>query len=53
MIDVQEAKRRVMANVPVMPAEAVPLLDALGRFAAQDVTAPFDHPLFDCSAMDG
>ncbi len=53
MIDVQEAKRRVIANVQVMPTEAVPLIDALGRFAANDVAAPFDHPLFDCSAMDG
>lgn len=53
MIDVQEAKRRVMANAQVMPAEAVPLIDALDRFAASDVVAPFDHPLFDCSAMDG
>jgi len=53
MIDVQEAKRRVMANVQVLPAEAVSLIDALGCFAANDVAAPFDHPLFDCSAMDG
>ncbi|MEO8733933.1 MAG: molybdopterin molybdotransferase MoeA, partial [Flavobacteriales bacterium] len=53
MIDVQEAKRLVIANVQVMPTEAVPLIDALGRFAANDVVAPFDHPLFDCSAMDG
>lgn len=53
MIDVKEARRRVMANVLLMPAEAVPLIDALGCFAAKDVMAPFDHPLFDCSAMDG
>lgn len=53
MIEVQEAKRRVIANVRVLPAEGVPLIDALGRFAAHDVAAPFDHPLFDCSAMDG
>ncbi len=53
MIDVKEAKRRLMAHVLVMPTEAVPLLNALGRFAVNDVVAPFDHPLFDCSAMDG
>lgn len=53
MINVDEAKRRVMANVQVMPAEVVPLIGAWGRFAAQVVAAPFDHPLFDCSAMDG
>ncbi|MCI1752091.1 MAG: molybdopterin molybdotransferase MoeA [Flavobacteriales bacterium] len=53
MIDVKEAKQRVMANVQMMPAEAVPLTEATGRFAASDVIAPFNHPLFDCSAMDG
>lgn len=53
MIDVKEARRRVLANVRVMPAEVVPLLGARDRFAASDVAAPFDHPLFDCSAMDG
>ncbi|MEO5584401.1 MAG: molybdopterin molybdenumtransferase MoeA, partial [Flavobacteriales bacterium] len=53
MIDVKEARRRVMANVGMKSTETVPLLNASGRFAASDVVAPFDHPLFDCSAMDG
>ncbi|MBS1546366.1 MAG: molybdopterin molybdotransferase MoeA [Bacteroidetes bacterium] len=53
MIDVEEAKQRMMAAVRVLPAETVPLARAVGRFAAADVPAPYDHPLFDVSAMDG
>lgn len=53
MIDVAEAKQRMMSNVRLMPGERVALIDALGRYVAEDVVAPFDHPLFNCSAMDG
>ena len=53
MIEVKEARRRVMANVGMTSTETVPLLNASGRSAVNDVVAPFDHPLFDCSAMDG
>lgn len=53
MIDVQEAKRRVMANVCLLPSEILPLGNALGRSTGEDINAPFDHPLFHCSAMDG
>ena len=53
MIDVQEAKRRVMANVRLLPSEILPLDDAWCRYTAEDIIAPFDHPLFHCSAMDG
>lgn len=53
MISVLEAKRRVMAAVRPMPAEQVALGNAVGRLLAKDVITPFDHPLFDCSAMDG
>ncbi|MCB0772057.1 MAG: molybdopterin molybdotransferase MoeA [Flavobacteriales bacterium] len=53
MIHVQEAKQRMMADAARLPAVVVPLLQAHGRFAWEDVPAPFDHPLFDCSAMDG
>ncbi len=53
MISVGEAKQRVLAAVHPLAAEQVALGEAAGRFLAQDVIAPFDHPLFDCSAMDG
>lgn len=38
---------------PVAETEAVPLLDALGRVAAEDVTAPIAVPPFDRSPLDG
>lgn len=53
MIGVDEAKRRMMAAVTGMPTEELPLSEACGRFIAADAHAPFDHPLFDNSAMDG
>ncbi|MEO7081633.1 MAG: molybdopterin molybdenumtransferase MoeA, partial [Flavobacteriales bacterium] len=53
MIDVAEAKRRMMDALHILPSEQVTLLDAVGRYATANVAAPFDHPLFDCSAMDG
>jgi molybdopterin molybdotransferase len=53
MIHVAEARKRVMDAVRTLPVEAVPLVDAVGRFTAEEVIAPFDHPLFHCSAMDG
>lgn len=53
MITVEEAVRLVMAHVPRPVGEQVPLSLALRRFTAADVRAPNDHPLFDCSAVDG
>lgn len=53
MIDVAEANQRMMAAVRVLPAGRVPLADAVGRFTVEEVLAPYDHPLFECSAMDG
>ncbi len=53
MIGVEEAKQRMMAAVRVLPAETMPLVRAMGRIVAKDVPAPYHHPLFDVSAMDG
>lgn len=53
MIGVAEAKQRVLAAARPLPADQVGLGEAAGRFLAEEVCAPFDHPLFDCSAMDG
>lgn len=53
MISVEEAKRRMLAAVRLLLAEPVALSDSCGRFIAEEVIAPYDHPLFDCSAMDG
>lgn len=57
MITVEEARERVvkLASEPrfKMPVEKVPLLDALGRVAAEDLTSDIDVAPFDNSAMDG
>ena len=50
--EVIEALRRSVRPVD-RPAERVPLLEAEGRFLADDIAARFDFPLFNNSAMDG
>ncbi|HOY27814.1 MAG TPA: molybdopterin molybdotransferase MoeA [Flavobacteriales bacterium] len=53
MITVEEALGIVLAQVPELHPEEVRLEDAAGAYLAADVTAPYDHPLFDMSAVDG
>jgi molybdopterin molybdotransferase len=53
MIPVDRALEIVLEHTPALPAEEVPLADALGRFLAEDVAADVDFPPFDRSAMDG
>lgn len=48
-----EALERVVAGVRPLPAERVPLLDALGRTLAETIVSPVDHPPWNNSAMDG
>ncbi|HZG55950.1 gephyrin-like molybdotransferase Glp [Paenibacillus sp.] len=52
-VSVEEARRRVMDAVRSLPAERVPLLDALGRFAAEPVAAQEPQPHFRRSGVDG
>ncbi|MDQ4048697.1 MAG: molybdopterin molybdotransferase MoeA [Actinomycetota bacterium] len=52
-IDIEEARRRVLDEVRPLPAEDVPLEQALGRVLSDDVVSPADVPPFDMSAMDG
>ncbi len=52
-LTVQEALTAVLAGVSVLPAERVPLLDALGRVLAETVVAQDSLPPFANSAMDG
>jgi molybdopterin molybdotransferase len=49
----EDARGLILDAVKRLPTETVPLLDALGRALAVDITAPFDLPRFDNSAMDG
>jgi len=49
----EEARRIILEQVAVLPAEETPLHGAAGRVLAADVTMPWDLPRWDNSAMDG
>lgn len=49
----EEAQDRVLARVPAVSAESVPVADAFGRVTAEAVRAAVDLPPFPSSAMDG
>jgi molybdopterin molybdotransferase len=52
-VTVAEASERILADIRALPAERVPLRQALGRVLAADVTAPVSLPPWDNSSMDG
>jgi len=53
ILSVDAALARILAQIPVLPAEEVLLTEALGRVLAEDVYADIDVPPFHNSAMDG
>ena len=53
MIPVREARSRIVAALPLMPAETVAVNAAAGRVLAEDAIARRTQPPFDVSAMDG
>ncbi len=53
MLQVEEALARVLDVMEPLGAEEVPILEALGRFLAQDVHADVDVPPYANSSMDG
>lgn len=53
MISLEEARELVLSHIKPLPAETVPLLDALGRVAAADVESDMDVSPFAHAAMDG
>ncbi len=53
LISVAEARARVLALAPPLPAERVALRHAAGRVLAADVVAGRDQPPFAAAAMDG
>ena len=53
MLSVPEASARILEHIGPLPAERVPLMDALGRVLAEAVRAPMTLPAWDNSAMDG
>jgi molybdopterin molybdotransferase len=53
MLQVEEAQARVMAEIAPGAAENVPFGEAHGRVLRENVTAAYDAPPADNSAMDG
>jgi molybdopterin molybdotransferase len=54
MIPVADARARILADVAgATPEESLPVARGLGRVLARDITAPFDVPPADNSAVDG
>lgn len=52
-ISVDDAREIILAAVHPLGSEKVPLPDGLGRVIAETVSAPWDVPPLDNSAMDG
>lgn len=53
LLPVSEAQAQLLALAAPLPVETVPLVEAVGRWAAEDVLARREQPSHDLSAMDG
>jgi len=53
LLPVADAQTRLLALATPLAVEQVPLVDAVGRWAAEHVVARRDQPALDLSAMDG
>src|SRR5574341_2614791 len=53
MISVDEALSRILGYVDVLPSQEVALVDALGQVLDEEITAGFNIPPLDNTAMDG
>jgi molybdopterin molybdotransferase len=53
MLEYEEALARILAAMPPLRVERVPLASAHGRVLAERIVAPIDLPPFDNSAVDG
>lgn len=54
MLTLSEAKEAILSRLSPLPGrEPLPLQEALGRILAEPISAPFDLPREDNSAMDG
>ena len=52
MLEVEEAQERIIAAMPVLPAESMALKEAAGRVLAEDIAAPISLPPFDNEGCD-
>jgi len=53
LLPVEDALAAILARVPPVEPETVPLAAAIGRVLARPLLATHDQPPFDASAMDG
>src|SRR5208282_4939220 len=53
VISLEEAQERILAAIKPLPAEEIPVQDALGRYLAVPIHSPIDLPPADNSSMDG
>ncbi len=53
MLSVEEARRRILEHFQPLEPERIPILEALDRVLAEDVTAEMDIPPLANTAMDG
>jgi len=53
MLELEQALYQVLETMPPPESESVPLGDAAGRVALEQIRSPIDLPLFDNSSMDG
>jgi molybdopterin molybdotransferase len=53
LIEIEDARQAVLERATPLPAEDVPVAEALGRVLAEDVSSADAVPGFDNSAMDG
>ena len=53
MLSVAEARERILSHFQITATENVPLIACASRVLAVDISAEYDLPLFDNSAMDG
>jgi molybdopterin molybdotransferase len=53
MLNVEEALQKILAEVNVLEAETVPIMEALGQVLAEDIVSNINVPPLDNSAMDG
>lgn len=52
-INIEQAVELLLAHVPELDEEIVPLTEALGRVTTRDITAQIEQPPFDRSPLDG
>jgi len=52
-LSVEEAGSLILAETPVLGAETVATVEAMGRALAEPIVSTRRHPPADCSAMDG